>query len=183
MQKILSIIIALFLLQICNSQPLMNDTTSFSLTIINGKQAAAEGVSIELFSASKKALLKTLLTDTKGIAVFKNIPSGDHYFTLSGMGYQSQTTPVFTFPLAPDTQSKLVFQLLPQVSEMKNVTVVGAKPYLQNLQGKVIINVDAAVTNAGTTVLEVLEKSPGVMVDKNGYHQPASQAGRACDDR
>ena len=31
-----------------------------------------------------------------------------------------------------------------------------------------MINVDAAVTNAGATVLEVLEKSPGVTVDRNG---------------
>jgi len=31
-----------------------------------------------------------------------------------------------------------------------------------------VINVDAAITNAGTTAMEVLEKSPGVTVDKDG---------------
>ena len=31
-----------------------------------------------------------------------------------------------------------------------------------------MVNVDAAVTNVGATALEVLEKSPGVMVDKDG---------------
>lgn len=31
-----------------------------------------------------------------------------------------------------------------------------------------VVNVDAAVTNAGTTVLEVLEKSPGITVDNDG---------------
>ena len=31
-----------------------------------------------------------------------------------------------------------------------------------------IVNVDASVTNVGSTALEVLEKSPGVSVDKDG---------------
>ena len=33
---------------------------------------------------------------------------------------------------------------------------------------KTIVNVDAAVTNAGSNILEVLEKSPGVTIDKDG---------------
>ncbi len=31
-----------------------------------------------------------------------------------------------------------------------------------------IVNVDASVTNVGSTALEVLEKSPGVSVDNDG---------------
>ena len=33
---------------------------------------------------------------------------------------------------------------------------------------RTIVNVDAAVSNVGATALEVLEKSPGVTVDKDG---------------
>jgi iron complex outermembrane receptor protein len=49
---------------------------------------------------------------------------------------------------------------------LQEVAVTASKPFVQHAQGKTIVNVDAAVTNAGTTVLEVLEKSPGVMVIK-----------------
>ncbi|MFA6277391.1 MAG: outer membrane beta-barrel protein [Pedobacter sp.] len=52
--------------------------------------------------------------------------------------------------------------------KLKEVTITGKKQLIERKQGKTIVNVDAAITNAGTTVLEVLEKSPGVMVDKNG---------------
>ncbi|MBB2146335.1 outer membrane beta-barrel protein [Pedobacter sp. LMG 31464] len=58
----------------------------------------------------------------------------------------------------PDTSAK----------KLKEVTITSKKQLIERKQGKTIINVDAAITNAGTTVLEVLEKSPGVMVDKNG---------------
>ncbi|HEY6900326.1 MAG TPA: hypothetical protein VI233_06775, partial [Puia sp.] len=48
------------------------------------------------------------------------------------------------------------------------VTVTGKPPVVEHKQGKAIVNVEASVTNTGTTVLEVLEKSPGVTVDRNG---------------
>jgi hypothetical protein len=43
---------------------------------------------------------------------------------------------------------------------------------------KTIVNVDAAISNAGTTALEVLEKAPGVMVDKDGNISLKRQTGR-----
>lgn len=66
-------------------------------------------------------------------------------------GIYAQTT-------KPDTSAK----------KLKEVSIVGKKQIVERKQGKTIVNVEASVTNAGTTVLEVLEKSPGVMVDKNG---------------
>ncbi|HEY4290521.1 MAG TPA: outer membrane beta-barrel protein [Puia sp.] len=51
---------------------------------------------------------------------------------------------------------------------LQKVTVTGRKPLIERKQGKTIVNVEASVTNTGSTVLEVLEKSPGVTVDRNG---------------
>lgn len=151
-----------------NSQSLMNDTSNFFITVVNDKQEFVEGVSIELINAEKKALIKAALTDAKGVVVFRNIAAGRHYFTTSGTGYQPQTTPIYLFPLNATTGSKQTILLIPNVSDMQAITVVGSRPFIEYTQGKVVINVDAAVTNVGTTVLEVLEKSPGVMVDRNG---------------
>ena len=60
---------------------------------------------------------------------------------------------------------------------LQAITITAKKPLIQHKEGKTIINVDAAVTNTGTTVLEVLEKSPGVMVDKNGGISLQGKAG------
>lgn len=51
---------------------------------------------------------------------------------------------------------------------LSEVTIRGRKPLVQILPDKTIINVDAAVSNTGATVLEVLEKSPGITFDRNG---------------
>lgn len=55
-----------------------------------------------------------------------------------------------------------------KVSVLQEVTVRSKKPAIQLLPDKTIINVEAAVTNTGATVLEVLEKSPGITIDRNG---------------
>ncbi len=48
------------------------------------------------------------------------------------------------------------------------MVVTARKPFIEQKIDKMVVNVDAAVTNAGSTVLEVLEKSPGVTVDRDG---------------
>jgi hypothetical protein len=48
------------------------------------------------------------------------------------------------------------------------VVVTTKKPLVEQKIDRMIVNVDAAVTNVGSTALEVLEKSPGISVDKDG---------------
>ncbi len=54
------------------------------------------------------------------------------------------------------------------VTNLKQVDIVSKTPAIEHKQGKTIVNVEASVTNVGSTVLEVLEKSPGITVDRNG---------------
>ena len=55
-----------------------------------------------------------------------------------------------------------------KVALLQEVTVKAKKPLIQIFPDKTVVNVDAAVTNTGATVLEVLEKSPGISLDRNG---------------
>ncbi len=48
------------------------------------------------------------------------------------------------------------------------VVVRTKKPPVQVMHDKIVVNVDASITNAGATVMEVLEKSPGITIDRNG---------------
>ena len=149
-------------------QRVMEDSSSFLLTVVNEKQEAAGGVSIEMLSAKDSSLVKAAITDTKGQAIFNGILAGIHFFKVSGTGFHPQFTQAYLFPLDPSVSPEHTIVLAQKVATMQGLTVVGIRPFIQHTQGKVLINVDAAVTNVGTTVLEVLEKSPGVMVDKNG---------------
>ena len=51
---------------------------------------------------------------------------------------------------------------------MSAVVVTAKKPLIEQRIDRTIVNVEASVTNVGSNALEVLEKSPGISVDKDG---------------
>src|SRR4051812_8736412 len=53
-------------------------------------------------------------------------------------------------------------------SNLKAVTVTARKPLIEQKADRLIVNVDAFISNTGTNILEALEKAPGVEVDKDG---------------
>ena len=59
-------------------------------------------------------------------------------------------------------------QLVPVNKSLKEVVVNSKKQFIERKTDRVIVNVDASISSAGSTALEVLEKSPGVTVDKDG---------------
>ncbi|HVS98193.1 MAG TPA: outer membrane beta-barrel protein [Puia sp.] len=56
----------------------------------------------------------------------------------------------------------------PKTTTLQEATVTGHAPPVQHKKDRTIINVEASPANTGSTVLEVLERSPGVTVDRNG---------------
>ncbi|MHA4896836.1 outer membrane beta-barrel protein [Pedobacter sp. PWIIR3] len=54
------------------------------------------------------------------------------------------------------------------VKTLKEVSVNSKKAFSVKKMDRVVVNVDALISNAGTSALDVLEKSPGVQVDQNG---------------
>ncbi len=51
---------------------------------------------------------------------------------------------------------------------LKEVSISVKKAFVERKTDRVVVNVDALISNAGTTALDVLEKSPGVSIDQNG---------------
>ena len=49
--------------------------------------------------------------------------------------------------------------------ELKDIKVTSKKPLFEQKSDRMVVNVRNSITSAGSTVLEVLERSPGVMVD------------------
>jgi iron complex outermembrane receptor protein len=144
----------------CKAQEII---TSFSLTITDERNVPVSDASVELLK--EKKLIKVALSDSKGIAEFQNFPEGNYTFSISHKSYRIKNTDVYSLN---KKSIPLAFSLQPADKMLQEVSVTSRKAFIQNIQGKVILNVDAAVTNVGTTVLEVLEKSPGIMVDRNG---------------
>jgi len=137
----------------------------FNIKVLNEKQLPATFATVELLRAADSSVIKQMITDSLGVAVLPSVTTDASLLRVNMTGYKPYYTNTFILPL---TQALLVITLTPLSADLKNVTVTGTRQAIQFVRGKVVINPEASVTNAGASVLEVLEKSPGVTVDRNG---------------
>jgi len=130
------------------------------------QQAALPNATVVLLKAGDSSIVKSAFTDNNGTAVFTNLDSGSYTCRISSVDYIDQTTSVIDLTRNETFSVNIILQQVTGV--LNNVTVTARKPFVQHLPDKTIVNVDAGITNAGTTVMEVLEKSPGITIDRDG---------------
>ncbi len=113
----------------------------------------------------KKQLVKAAVSDSLGNWQLELKVPGSYEFEFSRVGFQSKTVSV---NLTVEGKTFETIELLPNIGTNKEVVVTSKKPMIEVKAGKMIVNVDASPSNTGATVLDVLEKSPGISVDKDG---------------
>ncbi len=146
-------------------QPAMPSLETVTIAVFSDNHQPVEGATIAMLHLHDSLLLKTVLTDASGHGVFADVGTDSFFCFVTCAGFQPLYSQVYRRPAAG---AILPLVLQPATGSLKNVVVLSRKALIQKVGGKVLVNVDASPTNTGTTVLEVLEKSPGVTVDKNG---------------
>src|SRR6218665_1365418 len=115
------------------------------------------------------------ITDRLGNVYFKKLAPEKYIAKVVLIGYETKYTD--QIDLITNQDLRLTIGLQPFASEIGNVTVTAKKPLVQFMPDKTVINVEAGITNAGATIMEVLEKSPGVTVDRDGNISLKGRAG------
>ncbi len=134
-----------------------------------GDQKIIDAATVSLLKGTDSSLIKISLTDKEGNFSFDGLSDGKYYLMATSIGHLKVYSPLIKIKNG-ETVSAGVLELENNVKKLSEVTVSATikKPFIERKIDRTIINVDASVTNAGTTALEVLEKSPGVTVDKDG---------------
>jgi hypothetical protein len=156
-----------FLMLICpsiNAQSV--DIGSVSVLVKTDAQSVVPDATVELFKNDDSSLVKAAITDNKGIAVFENIPFGKYFIIASAVNHSNQRSPAFEISdknmvTAPE------IVLNSKSSTLKEVVVDGKKPFIQKLSDRIVVNVENSIVSAGSSALEVLERSPGINIDQN----------------
>ncbi|MDQ6762674.1 MAG: carboxypeptidase regulatory-like domain-containing protein, partial [Bacteroidota bacterium] len=134
-----------------------------------GEQKIIDAATVSLLKANDSSLVKIGLTDKNGNFSFDHLSNGKYLLMATSIGHLKVYSPALEITNA-ETVSAGVLQLKDNLKMLSAVTVAAAikKPFIERKIDRTVINVDASITNAGTTALEVLEKAPGVTVDKDG---------------
>lgn len=128
----------------------------------------AEGATVSLLRAKDSATVKLSVANKEGKFVFDNIADGQYLISVTAIGHQK----TYSKPFALNPQQRS-FQLAPlslpaMAKTLSDVTVTAKRPLIEQKIDRTILNVEASITNAGASALEVLEKAPGVAVDREG---------------
>lgn len=134
----------------------------FSLVVVNAQRQAIGGSTVKMLKSGKAG--RSAVAGVDGGVRFDHLVKGSYSFLVSSEGYQPKLTGEYVLPgVAADT---VVLEAMAAV--MREATVLGRAPAVERKRDRTVINVEASLTNTGSTVLEVLERSPGVTVDRNG---------------
>lgn len=132
--------------------------------VISSDSKAIGTATVSILQVADSAWVRSEITDENGFYSFKNIAEGNYLIEVHATGYKKIMQPVniAKTTVLPD----LILQQ--NATELKEVVVKSKVPYIQNDLGKTIVNVEQSLMNVGSNVLELLRRSPGVMVDGNG---------------
>ena len=141
-----------------------NNKGKITAVIHNNRQAPVENATVELLKAKDSSLVKASLTDKNGLAEFENISFGEYLLKATLINYTPQYA---AFNLSAAQLQVPVITLQPISKELQTVTVTSRKPFLQKLSDRIVVNVENSIVSAGSSAMDVLERSPGVNIDQN----------------
>ncbi|AQG80434.1 outer membrane beta-barrel protein [Spirosoma montaniterrae] len=150
-------------------------TTAFGQVLkrgtVSGQVATTSGKPLEfttmmLLKAQDSTLVKGAISDTDGKYAFENVGAGNYRVVAQQIGYRK----TYSVPFAiNEAQPAFELPALAMAEESKNLTevkVTGQKPFIEQQVDRTVVNVENSIVASGNTALEVLEKAPGVTIDR-----------------
>ena len=136
---------------------------------INGKVKDNAGIAVpaatvSLLKASDSSWIKSELAADDGSFAIAGLNSGNYILAVTALGFANAKQLV---AIVNEQPKDIIITLQKNSATLNEVTVSSKKPFLELGMGKIIVNVENSITNT-TNALELLKKSPEVLVDNNG---------------
>lgn len=147
-----------------NAQTVVKSKITFTVNSI--AHTTIEGATVNLLRSKDSLPVKTVFSDSKGLVEIEGVRAGNYIIKVTMVGYhQFYTTP---FTVSTNEEIKLDPVILSaSESALKEVVVSAKKPFIERKLDRFVVNVESSIVSAGSTALEILERSPGVVVDQN----------------
>jgi iron complex outermembrane receptor protein len=156
-------IFALLFVMLISGAVVKAQTVSGTIKDDAGKAASASTVA--LLRAKDSSTVKFATTKADGRFQFDNVAAGNYLISASHVGYAPKISGKVTVETADITVPDV--KLVKASSELAGVTVTSKKPIVEVRADKTVLNVEGTINAQGNDALELLRKSPGVMVDKD----------------
>jgi iron complex outermembrane recepter protein len=124
---------------------------------------------ISVFNAIDSTLVTSAITNSDGSWEINDIAVGNYFIYTNALKCETDSTAIFTvanatYIVAPIT---LKNEIPKTPTKIDGVIVAAKKPMIEVRADKTIVNVESSINAAGSNALDILRKSPGVVVDKD----------------
>ena len=167
--RIIALAMGLFIFQFSsNAQKI-----SGSVKDLEGKGIGASTVS--LLNAADSSIVKLNAADKDGVYLFEHIEAGKYLLSATAVGYTKSYSGVFELSI---TDKQLPDIILEKAStQLSGVVVTARRPLVEVKADRMIVNVEGTVNATGNDGIDLLRRSPGVLVDKDDNISMAGKNG------
>lgn len=133
--------------------------------VLDTAQNGLPFTNVVLLQAADSSMVSGTVSDPAGSFRFENVGTGRYLIHTLMIGYQS----AYTSLDIEDGQTSTPFvtiEMKEDVRQLNEIVVSGQKPLYEKQIDRTVVNVQSSVTSSGKSALEVLSKSPGVLVNR-----------------
>ena len=154
--------IFLSLLLFCFYQNLSGQITG---RLISADSQAVVSANVALLKNTDSLPGKTITTDSKGNFRFENTEAGIYRLRVTNIGYQTWNSLLFEISVTEAIKNFGTIILIEDKKQLAEVVVRAEKPLYQQKPEGIIVNVENSILTKGSSALQVLERSPGVVIN------------------
>lgn len=141
-------------------------TVSGTATDTNGLPLAFANVL--LLKANDSTFISGATSDDNGTFELTTNTAGAYIVTVSVLGFDTYTSEGFSLTDAKSNKELGTVQLSEGALALNEVQVVGSQPLIERKIDRTVVNIANRINTAGSSALEILERSPGVVVNRQG---------------
>ena len=121
---------------------------------------------VMLLNQKDSSLVTGMVTTEEGTYNLTNFKPGSYILGVSMIGYKTAYSAPFQMASSNEHLHNEPIIVVEDTHQLQDVNVVAQKPLYEMKIDRMVVNVENSITSSGSTALEVLEKSPGINVDR-----------------
>ncbi len=138
--------------------------SSISGKVLDENEQGMVAANVYLMAAADTAFIRGTMSNGDGQYIFEKVKTGSYIIQVTSVGYNNSYTTIFELS---GRQGKQLAPIRPKSGlDLAEVLVVEKKPLYKPEPDGLVINVENSIVSAGATALDILERSPGVVVDR-----------------
>jgi len=160
-------LVFLFVTVFCGFADAQSLSGRVSTKIIDEHSKGVDGATVSLLNVKDSSLVKVNITEQNGSVSFEQVKAGSYLLSVSTVGYKKVSTQSFNINKDNPQLTLADIKLETGKMQLSEVNVQARKPFIEKQIDRIVVNVNNSIVSAGSTALDVLSRSPGVLVNQN----------------